>query len=94
MKKKKSRESKSKNEKKISMINGLEMLQLTGPAGERSDQTEDRVMRVTIGDLHVQVVQAAAENIHDAGGEFTEIGVLGFFVRKWGVVGSLDGDIP
>lgn len=60
-----------RNKKRDSDDICLETVQFAGTARQRSDQAENRILRVALGDCHVQVVQALSENIHDVGSKFT-----------------------
>lgn len=51
-------------------------MQVARTTCERGDQTQNRVVRVALGDGHVQIVQALAQDLHDLGSHFTQVVIL------------------
>lgn len=71
-----SSKTKTTRSKSQGPIQSLTVDQLTRTAGERGDQAKNVVVRVVLNNCHVQAVEALAQNTHDAGGDFSKIGIL------------------
>lgn len=52
------------------------IMQLARTTRERRNHSENRVVRVALGNSHVQVVETLAQDIHDPGRDFAEVVIL------------------